>query len=86
MLSTISLLVISTLIDMNIAIKTKQLSKMKIFRLFSMVNIWRQFGTMKNGPELNALYVFRVAILIWIIIVHTFIIVDFQYFREYYFL
>lgn len=56
----------------------------KFLTAFSMRNSWRTLNRLSNSHCgcLNSLYGIRVIILVWIVIVHTFIVVDFQYFRE----
>ena len=72
---------LATFIDLGI-VKCGYLN-ISILRLFSIKN---SFNVMfekrkKQNSNMNSLYAIRVLILLWIIIVHTFIVVDFQYFR-----
>lgn len=76
---TLTLTITSTLIDLNVSRLNVELRK--LLNSFSIINSWKQFNKI-NSTELTPLYVLRMIILIWIIIVHTFIIVDFQYFRK----
>ncbi len=55
----------------------------KYLALFSVRKSWKQltvFGS-QSSSQLSALHSARAVVLLWIIAVHTFIVVDFQYFR-----
>ena len=55
-----------------------------IVRSLSLINSWKDiFGQNSNKKPIQ-LYGVRTVVLIWIIIVHTVVVVDFQYFRMFF--
>lgn len=56
----------------------------KYLAVFSVRNSWKEltaFSGRSSRSQLGALQGARAVVLLWIIAVHTFIVVDFQYFR-----
>lgn len=56
----------------------------KYLAVFSVRNSWKEltaFSYRNSRSQLGALQGARAVVLLWIIAVHTFIVVDFQYFR-----
>lgn len=73
----------STLHDL--AIIGSSFWRIKYFTIFSLRNSWKHLCTLSNPEKanLNSLYGARVILLLWIIAVHTFVVVDFEFFRTY---